>query len=208
LAAAATQILGEQWTVKHDAVTNSFRIAQENRENAEAEVDELIKFNENDFSVVVKDSCTPKQLAEFLEKDAARVNQAQKVYFATAEKVASQVGPTVEGLRLDNILYSLKVGEETEGDVLGIVQQLQGQSLFYRQQLEGLRLKISAKAEVYEFDLEKDFCVIVPARSNRPLVAIIPLHWRILELIKKGAVAGRYVAFLVFVTLLGESEFI
>ena len=56
--------------------------------------------------------------------------------------------------RLDNILYSLKVGEETEGDVLGIVQQLQGQSLFYRQQLEGLRLKISAKAEVYEFDLE------------------------------------------------------
>ena len=49
--------------------------------------------------MVVKDSCTPKQLAEFLEKDAARVNQAQKVYFATAEKVASQVGPTVEGLR-------------------------------------------------------------------------------------------------------------
>ena len=39
----------------------------------------LLQFNEQNFTVTIKDSCTPRQLAEFLEKDAVRVEKAQKV---------------------------------------------------------------------------------------------------------------------------------
>ena len=58
---------------------------------------------------------------------------------------------------LEDINYSLTAGNETSSEVLNVVNQLTSQSLWYGKNLSGLKLKISSKVDVFEFDLEVMF---------------------------------------------------
>lgn len=206
LVAAVKKILGDEWEVRYDERADGFRIVKVDAQDFGE--DDIIKFNEDDFKVIVKDNCTPKQLAEFLKTEATRVEAVQKAHASVCEAVSEKVHPLVESLGLDDIRYNLKSGEETSGDVLGIANQFKAQTIFYRRQLEGLRVRISSKTDVFEFDLEKEFCLIIPARMQGPLVNSIPLHFKVAELTKKSLWFCRYLAFLFAVTILGESELI
>lgn len=206
LVVAVKRILGEEWEVRYDERADGFRVVKVDAQDFGE--DDIIKFNEDDFKVVVKDNCTPKQLAEFLKTEATRVEAVQKAHAAICEAVSEKVSPLVESLGLDDIRYNLKSGEETSGDVLGIANQFKAQTIFYRRHLQGLRVRISSKTDVFEFDLEKEFCLIIPARMQGPLVNSIPIHFKVAELTKKSLWFCRYLAFLFAVTILGESELI
>lgn len=47
---------------------------------------------------MMRDSCTPAELRDFLARDALRVSQAQKAHGEVVERVAKLVTPTVERL--------------------------------------------------------------------------------------------------------------
>eukprot|EP00669_Euglena_mutabilis_P008300 TRINITY_DN3387_c0_g1_i1.p1 TRINITY_DN3387_c0_g1~~TRINITY_DN3387_c0_g1_i1.p1 ORF type:complete len:336 (+),score=73.62 TRINITY_DN3387_c0_g1_i1:239-1246(+) len=128
ITALASEVLGGTW--KLERTGTGYRLEPTASDGlGDAEV---IKFNEQDFTVIVRESCTPLELRDFLAKDAVRVSKAQKAHFDAMERLGNLVTPTCARLGLESIAYNLKVGEETEGDVTSIVNQLSSQSIYWR----------------------------------------------------------------------------